>query len=84
MAIYEDIPEACGIVYAGAHQMGRCIVLWDRAPALEVVAAEGERDWSLQEDGIWERVASEYESPTRAMVKITTPQCPRCRQLNLR
>ena len=53
----------CGIRYRGAHDFGECMVLWDRAPQLEVVQElVGERDRPLHEPGVWERVLKEYFS----------------------
>jgi hypothetical protein len=81
-AIYEDLSPQ-GLCYVGAHQLGKCIVLWDNSPDLEVVEAGETRDWSLHEPGVWERVSAEYETRSRAMLKISTTQCPRCRSLGL-
>lgn len=84
LAIYEDL-ESDGIVYAGAHNLGACMVLWDNAPALEVVSDNGmPRDVPIQTPDVWEPMAEEYQSRTRSMIKITPDECPRCRELGLR
>jgi hypothetical protein len=61
------------------------MVLWDNAPALEVVVDDGvPRNVPIHTAGIWEPMAKEYQTRTRSMIKITPDQCPRCRELGLR
>lgn len=87
-AVYEDYTDAgvCGIMYQGAHQFGICVVLWDRAPTLDVIQdAKGDRDWQVHQPGAWERVLAAYSaSGRRHMTKVTSDRCPRCRELGLR
>jgi hypothetical protein len=84
-AIYEDHDDIAGLKYKGAHNYGECIVLWDRAPDLEVVTEVGaDRDWSLHEDDVWARVSVEYARGRRSMTRIDPDRCPRCRDLGLR
>ncbi len=84
-AIYEDQPDIAGLWYAGAHNFGECIVLWDRAADLEIVTEGGaDRNWPLHQPGIWERVADRYSRGRRSMTRIRPDRCPRCRELGLR
>lgn len=84
LAIYEDL-ESSGIWYPGAHNLGESIVLWDNAAPLETVKDVGrERDHPLHEPGIWELALDAYSTAKRSLQKITSDECPRCRELGLR
>jgi hypothetical protein len=85
-AIYEDL-GALGIQYPSAHQLGLSLVLFNTAPDLEIVIANGElRDRPVQSPELWDGLRATYagRSRRRALIPIQPDECPLCRQRGLR
>jgi hypothetical protein len=85
----EGLEDVHGMMYSGAHDEGKCIVLWSDKetgrPDLELVEIDGEKqNPRMHDEGIWERVEGEYATLRRSMVRIFPDACPRCRELGLR
>jgi RES domain len=83
-AIWEDFPKLGGIRYPGAHQLGACLALWNRARAPEPFLVAGRRhELSLHHPGIWRRLLVAFTAWNRALTVIPSEDCPRCRAAGL-
>ncbi len=69
------ISELDGIRYQAAHQGGECIVLWERASALQRLAGGDRRLWT-----VWSRVVVALAPQRRTPRRIAATSCPRCRE----
>jgi hypothetical protein len=74
-----------GIIYAGAHDLGGAIVLWETAPSLVVVEDAGvAQDFPLVRPGVWGRARSElHKAVGMHLRKIPSNECEKCLKLGL-
>jgi len=78
--IYDDT-SLDGIRYTGSHDEGACVVLWDRAPELELVRnGTVAYDSPLQEPEIWNDVITAYAETSRSLDTIGVADCQLCQE----
>ncbi len=76
--IYEQYGALDGIRYRAAHQGGECVVLWERAPALQGSPGGDRSLWA-----VWSRVVVALAGQRRAPRRVAASDCSRCRELGL-
>jgi hypothetical protein len=77
-AIYDQHPVA-GVVWAGAHDYGMCIALWERAAALEIVVDAGiERDLPLVGPELFPVLEVELPRLSVPVQQIAQAECKLC------
>jgi hypothetical protein len=76
-AIHDDQPWVCGLHYLSAHDNGECVVLWERAPPLDLVGRAGlVLDLKLQHPALWPTVRARLAERGRSVRAVES--CPRC------
>jgi len=79
-AIYEQRPVA-GVVWAGAHDYGPCIVLWERAAALEVVVDGGvQQDFVLEGPELYPILEVDLPRLSIPVQQIRAADCKLCQR----
>jgi hypothetical protein len=77
--IYTEHPTIQGIHYAGSNQAGKCLALWERAPALKVVQADGGADESaLHDAGTWPEIRGACVDIGQSAYMIRSADCTYC------
>jgi hypothetical protein len=78
--IYDD-SGLQGIRYTGSHEEGPCLVVWDRAPALELVTNAGvSYDTPIHETETWSKVVAAYAETSRSLIQIDEGECRLCEE----
>lgn len=73
--IYEQYSNLDGIRYQAAHQGGECVVLWERAAAVQRLAGGDRRLWV-----VWSRVVVALAAQRRTPRRVAASGCERCRE----
>jgi hypothetical protein len=78
--IYDDT-DLQGIRYTGSHDEGPCLVVWDRAPELELVTNAGvPYDTPLHEAETWNEVVTACAEISRSLIRIDEGECRLCEE----
>jgi hypothetical protein len=74
-----------GILYAGAHDLGEALVLWETAPALILVTDDGvDQDFAIIRPGIWGRCRRDlHDAVGMHLRKVASSECEKCLELGL-
>ena len=76
--IYEQYDYLAGIRYQAAHQGGECVVVWDRAPALDPLVGADRKLWA-----VWSRVVIALAVQRRTPRRIRAADCQVCHDAGL-
>lgn len=81
-AIYEDRPagsSVCGVRYAGAHEEGDCLCIWDTSPPVDVVHSDaGIEDRALLDAAVFSRFLVAMDAIKLAVERLSHADCERC------